>query len=579
MAPAPVEEEESDQMVHESLANNLRRGDFRSIQETLESSTFLPYNEEIVTQAMADLETEGQQEWLLTQASSPNIDGRRKTLCIIESIQLLLRLIMDPLLLILLPADAAGAPAGAGADEEPLDLIITNFFAKIDLQYCVPTLRDNYDESTLYYNCLIHELCIERKYDTLRIIFNMLPLHVLRKELQRHDYLSIEESRGAAAAQAEQQQGDDPMLENQGDEDGEDAGAGLLLHHHQQDDDEFSDEDSWGVGMERFCTPLQAAWEKMLIDHSPQFIIHRFDSITNLSDLYLDENQDIKDLLKTSVLLLRAYDEYDGRSSTHHHHSCYPPLSRTGDHDYSSTTTSTSSNGTSIVVGSEEDDEQQDEESSTLFFDRITHVLIRLGHCGHVALFRFIVLLYPQSLDIRDDDGNLPIHLLSSSTIFNFSRRPPRTSITRRRRSDGHQNHHHQEMEEEEPRQGIGGGDGDHSILGVELLVLQHQQHKNAHHQHDWDMPPILILLELYPQYAAIPDKNQNLPLHLFLLSFRENYNRKETLRNLFRNNMRSEDDDNDNDTTIVLFLEEQEWNQNDSPVIDICHRSLQRHR
>ena len=74
---------------------------------------------------------------------------------------------------------------------------------------------------------------------------------------------------------------------------------------------------------------------------------------------------------------------------------------------------------------------EPEEESITSRFvaERITHVLILLGHCGHAAFFRLIVRCYPESLDTKDDDRNLPIHLLSSQTVFNVTRKVARVRV------------------------------------------------------------------------------------------------------------------------------------------------------
>lgn len=75
------------------------------------------------------------------------------------------------------------------------------------------------------------------------------------------------------------------------------------------------------VPEERLCTPLQAAWEKILIDEHPQFTTRtpdRLDSFHYEPFRYLDAtNHNIKDLIETPVLLLRAYDG---------HCSYYPSL-------------------------------------------------------------------------------------------------------------------------------------------------------------------------------------------------------------------------------------------------------------
>ena len=293
--------EESDLNTHESLVNSLRTEDFQSVQQILNSSTFLPYNDETnnATQQelVVDVDTQGQQ---LLPPSTPDIgdDKRRKHECIIESIQILLTLILspDPMVLVTPPLVLV-----------PLDLIAT-FFEKIDLQYCVPTLRDSYDENTLYYTCPIHELCIDRKYVVLRILFNKLPLDVIRKELQRHDYVSIESMR--AAEDHVHQQHERMVVVPQQDLDDNQQGEDDNGLHNEEDDNSLL------LPEERLCTPLQAAWEKILIDNPHQLLIlDRLDSITSLSELYLDANQNIKDLIETSLLLL---SEYDG-------HRDYPP--------------------------------------------------------------------------------------------------------------------------------------------------------------------------------------------------------------------------------------------------------------
>jgi hypothetical protein len=246
--------EESDLNTHESLVNSLRTEDFQSVQQILNSSTFLPYNDETNSAAqqelVIDVEMQGQQ---LLQPSTPDIadDERRKHECIIESIQLLFTLILtspDPMALV---APPLVVPV-------PLDLIAT-FFEKIDLQYCVPTLRDCYDENTLYYTCHIHELCIDRKVDVLRILFDKLPRIVIRKELQRHDYVSIESMR---AVEDHVHQQHERMV---------------VVPHQEEDIDDNQEEDDSFLLLpeERLCTLLQAAWEKppnlilLLIDLIP----------------------------------------------------------------------------------------------------------------------------------------------------------------------------------------------------------------------------------------------------------------------------------------------------------------------
>ena len=191
---------------------------------------------------------------------------------------------------------------------------------------------------------------------------------------------------------------------------------------------------------------------------------------------------------------------------------------------------------------------EPEEKSITSLFvaERITHVLILLGHCGHAALFRFIVRFYPESLDTRDDDGNLPIHLLSSQTVFNVTRKEAGGTFAadtrNEERSDSHphvEGHEEMELEREDDT----------------LLLIDYNYRQNHEHQHGWDMPPLLMLLESYPQYASVPDKDHSLPIHLFLWSFRDNFERKEGLRDLFRNSLQD---------VGLLFLEEQRWNQDE---------------
>ena len=530
------------QISHESLfLSSMRTGDLRQIQETLESCTFLPYDDEIATQAILDFETE---DLLIIQSPAlNNTDGRRhKASCIIESIQLLLGLIIDPPDMLELPPAAPDEGVTTTLEE-----LVANFFEKIDLRYCVPTLRGNYNENTLYYACFIHELCVERKCDTLRVMFNALPLDARRRELQRHDYLSIESRRTVAAAGAGED-GDNQQEVHPNMVLGNQAGEEEELHH-QDEEDHLNDDDPWRPGQpqERVCTPLQAAWEKILIDHPLPLILDRLDSITRLSDLYLNTNHEIKDLIETSVLVLRAYEDIASTSTSRPalHHSSHHLSSADGDDTSSSSVVAIAGGNTGggavVVPGEEEQQRQQSPPAggaAALFFDRITHVLIRLGHSGggaHAALFRFILRLCPQSLDIRDDEGNLPIHLLSSSTIFYFSRKRTRSAAIRRRRRARRRTRYSSSRGAEE----------------------HHKQQEGHHgHQHGWDMPPILMVLESRPEHATIPDENNNLPLHIFLLSFRENYGRKETLRDVFRNNLLMDDG-----AGMVLFLEEQQWN------------------
>jgi hypothetical protein len=315
---------------------------------------------------------------------------------------------------------------------------------------------------------------------------------------------------------------DDVHPQNIGNQQGED-GSSLLLPE------------------ERLCTPLQGAWEKILID-DPQLILDGLDSITSttsLSELSLGDanNQNIKDLIETSILLLSAYDGG---------HRSYPGVLSS---DTSSSTTTTTAGSTSKPTSTEGETSTS---TTSRFVDRITHVLILLGHCTHTALFRLIVRLYPQSLDTRNDDGNLPIHLLSSQTIFNVTRKEASATITSTAGDDSTTNnsngekqsecHHVEKYEETDTRDDA-------------FLLIDYNHRKNCKHQHGWDVPPLLMLLESYPQYASVPDKDQNLPVHLFLLSFRDNYEKKEGLRDLFRNTFGK---------IGLLFLEEQQWNHDE---------------
>jgi hypothetical protein len=442
------------------------------VSQLLESSTFLPYYDQA--------ERESQEGGVIyggylspSPQSEVEIDRDRlaKVECLTDAIQYLFFLIIDD---------------RVHEHTVPRDIVMS-FFNTIDLRYCVPALRSSYDESRLYYTCLLHELCLERELDTVRIILNALPIDVTRKELRRLDYLCIESNVPRLRPRAGQE-----VVRIVGTRNEDERGG---------DNGEFDRR----VSVELFCTPLQASWETYL-DVDDQQIwgntnFERLESIRSLADLQLDTNKDIKGLLHTSLLILWAYD---GR---------FPIPDTPSDPD----------------------------DDLPLFFDGLMHVLAHLGHCGHISLLRLIVRLYPQCLKVENDDGDLPVHLFALDTTFYDCSRDSFDLLNNVRSDDmGDQN------------DGAGGGDETRRVEGHENGETQQLAGQRRREEQEYGLEPpneedggpwrrrrntsspLLAILESYPQYASVPNKDGNLPIHIFLLSLKQNYERKERLRNLY---------------------------------------------
>lgn len=217
-----------------SLRNSLQAKDWEKVRELLSTQSFAPYQE---------------QEDAVLRSGDPSLPS-----CMDDEVEYMTDAIQCLFF---------------NSNDIPSD-IFTLFSKAVDLRHVIPSLRANYDPRTIYYSCLIHELCLDNKYEAIRLLLRSLPVHVAAQEAQRLDYMYIE------------YMSDD--------------------HHHPED--EIGQRGPGAIsGFEFIHSPLQVAWEGTLFDTKGQKDLY---SISSIEDLKCDAYQDIAALWKCTMLLLSS---------------------------------------------------------------------------------------------------------------------------------------------------------------------------------------------------------------------------------------------------------------------------------
>ena len=203
-------------------------------------------------------------------------------------------------------------------------------------------------------------------------------------------------------------------------------------------------------GFEFVHSPLQAAWEGTLFDTNGQ---HALDSISTIEDLRNDDHKDITALWRSTMHLMRSVEGYH-------------PLKE--------------NNGDKVAWP-------------------LLHAIARLGCKGHAAIMWLALKLYPHLIRLKDEHGNLPIHVAAQNSLHYLSQRS-------------------QQDNEQDALKNIEGDDDNffesmrtptESFLAKGLVPKKLKR---------WQQPPIIMILQKDPQSAAIPNKDGSLPLHQFIL-------------------------------------------------------------
>ena len=500
----------SDLSSHQELLESLHVQDFHRASQLLESCTFLPYSDhdndkrksEQVPASFVEDDQHSAPEHTSKDIVEEEYTKMAKAQCLEEAIRHLFFLIIDEHLTL---------PSG----------FVTLFFREIDLRYCIPTLRSSYSELTLYHSCVLHELCLEREFEAVQIILSALPVDVMKNELRRMDYLSIESNQGWTGGRDNNEMRQDPV--------------GMTTEEN--------------VAVDLICTPLQALWETFLtIDDRCNFMNNadRLDLIKppkDLDDIVAD--QDIKGIFCLSLLLLWLYD---GRGTP----PCTPPGA-----DVNKTIRSPPQDHS--FPGDDQNNHQNDSSCPPLlYFDRLIHVLADIGLYGHVGLLRMIARLYPRCLDVENDDGNLPIHVFASDSGIFYDRSRTDCAIIFDTIAVDNRN-------ENDLKRAV----ADDSPVATKTTFLRLERTESEDYQHlknirgSHHVPPIIAILELYPHYASVPDKDGNLPIHLFLWSLKQKRESQENVFNLYvRNALQCEELMNQQSSSTLVTPSDQNSNR-----------------
>lgn len=191
----------------------------------------------------------------------------------------------------------------------------------IDLRHIFPSMRSEYDRNRVYYTPLLHNVCLDHKHEAVALVLHSLGPENARKEASRFDHVHL-------------------LL-------------GQDKHH-------------WDY--EFLYTPIQSAWETMLVEDFPQVL----ENVASLEDLWSPLHLNLLNLWLTSMYLLMAMD---GQPITplHKHRPTYWS---------------------------------------------VTHAIARAGHRMHSAVMWLALLLYPESISSKDADGNCVLHIIASNSIY-----------------------------------------------------------------------------------------------------------------------------------------------------------------
>ena len=204
------------------------------------------------------------------------------------------------------------------------------------------------------------------------------------------------------------------------------------------------------TGFEFVHSPLQAAWEGTLFDSHGQ---HALDSISTLEDLRSsDHHKDITNLWRCTMHLLCSVE------------GCYPLEENNGD------------NVTWPLL----------------------HAIARIGCKGHAAIMWLALKLYPHLIRLKDEHGNLPIHVAAQNSLHYLSQRSQQDTGDSLKK-----------IEVDDDKNVESTMTPTESFLAKGLVPKKLKR---------WQQPPIIMILQKDPQSAAIPNKDGSLPLHQFIL-------------------------------------------------------------
>ena len=200
------------------------------------------------------------------------------------------------------------------------DFLLPLLIERIDLKHIFPSMRSDFDLSKVYCTPLLHNVCLDHKHEAMALVLSSLGPEFAQREATRFDHVSL-------------------LL-------GEDK-----LH--------------WDYDF--LYTPIQTAWETLLVDDFPQAILN----ITSLEDLGAPSNTNLLNLWLTSMYLLMAMDGQ--------------PITTLG-------------------------------HRPTLW--SVPHAIARAGHLMHSALMWLALKFYPDSFMNQDTDGNSILHIIASNSTY-----------------------------------------------------------------------------------------------------------------------------------------------------------------
>lgn len=155
-------------------------------------------------------------------------------------------------------------------------------------------------------------------------------------------------------------------------------------------------------------------------------------------------------------------------------------------------------------------------ETNTQYNNTVLHTIAKTAHHAHSAIIWFGIHLNPTFLTYKDSNGDLPIHILASNSIYYKSLRSQEIDFNKRRNS----------------------GKNDRS---TSITTTQDGHHgmvcDNEEEMLHWDEPPIIQVLQTVEgrESASICDADGRLPLHRLLTNHESNHVKLDKIQGFFQ--------------------------------------------
>lgn len=334
---------------------------------------------------------------------------------------------------------------------------------------------------------LLNDLSIDSNHSGILKLINALPPGIVSIEAQRTDYVYVEYTEQLQKQHQEQRNSDNDQLF-------------------------FAPSPSSMVTIIKefnlFHTPFQSAWEGTLY-HCDECL--HLNSINNINDLLLPQNESIENLWKTTLHLIQAVTS-----------ASYGPSSSSLSLSHSSSSPFSSFN--------------------------LLHAIAKIGHKAHSAVLWFAIRLYKNLLTIKDSNGNLPIHIASSNFIYYKS---VRSQLEKKKEeiSSSHQKPESCLSDDDMIDDTLTTITAEDQAFKMKSSIynntLNNTKDRIDYHIPQWDQPPILNLLqEEGRQTASIPDAQGRLPLHILLSNHDTNQAQLDDIDSFFQQNLRGREYD-----------------------------------